>query len=95
MDNQQNHRQLTRTERPTTAELIKQLKQFDGSSGQFLMNLLAVQCLLSRADSGAILTNNQQKGVDVLALYPALKEKQSVPSWLNTARCRVRNQCWL
>ncbi|MCP4260813.1 MAG: HlyD family efflux transporter periplasmic adaptor subunit [Planctomycetes bacterium] len=85
MDNQQNHRQLTRTEKPTTAELIKQLKQFDGSSGQFLMNLLAVQCLLSRADSGAILANNQQKGVDVLAIYPALKEKQSVPSWLN--RC--------
>ena len=83
MDNQQNHRQLVRTEKPTIAELIKQLKQFDGSSGQFLMNLLAVQCLLSRADSGAILANNQQKGVDVLAIYPALKEKQSVPLWLN------------
>jgi biotin carboxyl carrier protein len=83
MDNQQNHRQLTRTGKPTIAELIKQLKQFDGSSGQFLMNLLAVQCLLSRADSGAILTNNQQKGVDVLAIYPALREKQSVPLWLN------------
>jgi hypothetical protein len=83
MDNQQNHRQLTRTEKPTIAELIKQLKQFDGSSGQLLMNLLAVQCLLSRAESGAILANNQQKGVDVLAIYPALREKQAVPLWLN------------
>jgi biotin carboxyl carrier protein len=83
MDNQQNHRQLTHIGKPTIAELIKQLKQFDGSSGQFLMNLLAVQCLLSRADSSAILANNQQKGVDVLAIYPALREKQSVPLWLN------------
>ena len=47
------------------------------------MNLLAVQCLLGRADSGAILANNQQKGVDVLAIYPALREKQTVPLWLN------------
>jgi biotin carboxyl carrier protein len=83
MGNQQNHRQLVRTEKPTTAEIIKQLKQFDGSSEQFLTNLLAVQCLLSRADSGAILAANQQKGVDVLAIYPALKDRQSVPLWLN------------
>ena len=83
MGNQQNHRQLVRTEKTTITELIKQLKQFDGSSGQFLSNLLAVQCLLSRAESGAILANNQQKGVDVLAIYPALTEKQSVPFWLN------------
>jgi biotin carboxyl carrier protein len=83
MDNQQNHRQLVRTEKATTAELIKQLKQFDGSLGQFLMNLLAVQCLLGRAESGSILANNREKGVDVLAIYPALREKQNVPLWLN------------
>jgi multidrug resistance efflux pump len=83
MGNQQNHRQLVRTEKTTITELIKQLKQFDGSSGQFYTNLLAVQCLLSRADSGAILAANQQKGIDVLAIYPALREKQSVPFWLN------------
>jgi biotin carboxyl carrier protein len=83
MGNQQNHHQLIRAEKPTTAELINQLKQFDGSTGQFLMNLLAVQCSLSGADSGAILANNQQKGVDVLAIYPPLREKQSVPLWLN------------
>ncbi|NQT01786.1 MAG: HlyD family efflux transporter periplasmic adaptor subunit [Planctomycetes bacterium] len=90
MDNQQNHRQLTQIGKPTAAELIKQLEQFDGSSGQFLTNLLAVQCLLSRADSGAILRNNQQKGVDVLAIYPALKEKQAPPLWLNQSAELIR-----
>jgi multidrug resistance efflux pump len=29
------------------------------------------------------LTSNQQKGVDVLAIYPPLREKQNVPLWLN------------
>ncbi|MBW7991080.1 MAG: HlyD family efflux transporter periplasmic adaptor subunit [Planctomycetes bacterium] len=90
MDNQQNHRQLTQTGKPTAAELIKQLEQFDGSSGQFLTNLLAIQCLLSRADSGAILRSNQQKGVDVLAIYPALKEKQAPPLWLNQSAELIR-----
>jgi multidrug resistance efflux pump len=83
MDNQKNHRQLMQNGNPATAELIKKLEQFDGSSGQFLTNLLAVQCLLSGADGGAILRNNQQKGVDVLAIYPLLKDKQAPPLWLN------------
>ena len=74
----------------TAAELIKQLDQFDGSPGQFLTNLLAVQCQLSRADSGAILRNNQQNGVDVLAIYPALKEKQAPPLWLNQTAELIR-----
>ena len=83
MDNQQNHRKLTQIGKPTAAALIKQLDEFDGSSGQFLTNLLGVQCLLSRADSGAILRNNEQQGVDVLAIYPGLKENQAPPLWLN------------
>jgi len=90
MDNQQNHRKLIRIGKPSAADLIKQLEQFDGSSGQFLTNLLAVQCQLSRADSGAILRNNQQNGVDVLAIYPALKEKQAPPLWLNQTAELIR-----
>jgi len=90
MDNLQNHRQLIRIGKPSAADLIKQLEQFDGSSGQFLTNLLAVQCQLSRADSGAILRNNQQNGVDVLAIYPALKEKQAPPLWLNQTAELIR-----
>jgi multidrug resistance efflux pump len=83
MDNQQNNRQIAQLGRPTAAEIIKLLEHFDGSSGQFLTNLLAVQCLLSGADGGAILRNNRQKGVDVLAIYPPLNNKQAPPLWLN------------
>ncbi|MBN1806805.1 MAG: HlyD family efflux transporter periplasmic adaptor subunit [Sedimentisphaerales bacterium] len=83
MDNQQNQRQIVQTGKPTAAELIRLLGQFNGSTGQFLTNLLAVQCLLSGADGGAILRNNQQKGIDVLAIYPPLNDKQSPPLWLN------------
>ncbi|MDT8299965.1 MAG: HlyD family efflux transporter periplasmic adaptor subunit [Sedimentisphaerales bacterium] len=90
MDNQQNNSQLTQIGKPTDAELIKQLEQFDGSAVQFLTNLLAVQCQLSRADSGAILRNNQQNNVDVLAIYPGLKEKQAPPLWLNQSAELIR-----
>ncbi len=90
MDNQQNHRQFTQTGKSSVAELIEQLEQFDGSPRQFLTNLLAVQCMLGRADSGAILVNNQQNGVDVLAIYPALKDKQAPPLWLNQSAELIR-----
>lgn len=90
MENQQNHRQLTQIGKPTAAELIKQLEQFDGSSVQFLTNLLGVQCLLGRADSGAILRNSKQNSVDVLATYPGLKEKQAPPFWLNQSAELIR-----
>ena len=51
MEHVQNHRWFARTNRPTAAELIKQLGQFDGSGSQFYVNLLAVQCFLGQADS--------------------------------------------
>jgi len=67
----------------TAGELIKKLNQFDGSGRQFLWNLLAVQCFLGQADSGAILcpmkadmirpdAGRQEEGVDILAIYPQL-----------------------
>jgi len=90
MDNLQNHRQFVGSNRPTAAELIKQLGQFDGSGEQFFVNLLAIQCFLGQADGGAILRNNQQKGVDVLAIYPQLREKQTPPVWLNQSAELVR-----
>jgi len=83
MDYLQNHRQFPRIKRPTAAELIKRLGQFDGSGEQFFVNLLAVQCFLGQADGAAILRNNEQKGVDVLAIYPALRGQQTAPVWLN------------
>ena len=38
MDNQQNHRQLTRTEKPTTAELSKQLNRHPAIQAQLPVN---------------------------------------------------------
>jgi len=90
MEHLQNNRQFPGTDRPTAAELIKQLGQFDGSGEQLFVNLLAVQCFLGQADGGAILRNNQQKGVDVLAIYPQLREKQTPPVWLNQSAELVR-----
>jgi len=100
MEHLQNHRWFQGTNRPTAAELIKQLGQFDGSGGQFFVNLLAVQCFLGQAHSGAILRNNEQKGVDVLAIYPALSSfgrsptqpggQQTAPLWLNQSASLLR-----
>ena len=85
MDKAQKHHQLQATERPTAARLFKQLSQFDGSAGQFFENLLAVQCFLGRADSGAILRSSQDKdkGIEVLTMYPQQSQKQAAPAWLN------------
>jgi len=100
MDHLKNHRRFPGTNRPTAAELIKRLGQFDGSGAQFFVNLLAVQCFLGQADSGAILANNEQKGVDVLAIYPALSSlrrsptqpggQQTAPVWLNQSAELIR-----
>ena len=66
----------------STSELIEQLSRFDGSPGQFLLDLLAVQCFLAEADNGAILRINQKGGVDVLALYPRLGKPAPAQEWL-------------
>jgi biotin carboxyl carrier protein len=90
MEHIQNQRRFPRIKRPTAAELIKRLGQFDGSGAQFFTNLLAVQCFLGQADNGAILANNEQRGVDVLAIYPALRGQQTTPEWLNQSAELVR-----
>ena len=59
----------------TIAELIEQFHKSDGSAGQFLLNLLRVQCLLGGADSGAILRMERESSVQVLALYPQLERE--------------------
>lgn len=81
VDHSQNN-QFQSSDDKTAAELIEQLEKFDGSPGQFLTNLLAVHCFMAQANSGAILHVNQNRGVDVLALYPHLEKAASVPEWL-------------
>jgi len=80
-----NHSQNSQSQKHSNtslAELIEQLENFDGSLSQFLLNLLAVQCFLAQAAGGAILHVNQDRAVDVIALYPQLKEQGSAPEWL-------------
>ncbi len=98
MNNVHNHQQPAGGG-PTAAELVEKLSQFDGSSGQFFWNLLAVQCFLGRADSGAILRSRQDEGVDILAAYPQLPESPAegghdqgrrAPAWLNESVSSVR-----
>ncbi|MHC4596161.1 MAG: hypothetical protein ACYS19_14640, partial [Planctomycetota bacterium] len=98
MNNAHNHQQPPGGG-ATAAELIKKLSQFDGSSVQFFWNLLAVQCFLSRADSGAILRSRQDEGVDILAAYPQLPESpaeggheqgERAPAWLSESVSSVR-----
>lgn len=81
VDHSQNN-QFQKPDSKTAAELIEQLEKFDGSSGQFLTNLLAVHCFMAQASGGAILHINQKRGVDVLALYPQLEKAASPPEWL-------------
>jgi biotin carboxyl carrier protein len=98
MNNVHNHQQPAGGN-ATAAELVEKLSQFDGSSGQFFWNLLAVQCFLGRAESGAILRSRQDEGVDILAAYPQLPEISTegghaqgrpTPAWLNESVSSVR-----
>ncbi|MHC4752437.1 MAG: HlyD family efflux transporter periplasmic adaptor subunit [Planctomycetota bacterium] len=66
----------------TVAELIEQFHKFDGSPRQFLLNLLAAQCVLGQAEGGAFVRISPERDVDVLALYPQLKKDLPVPEWL-------------
>ena len=66
----------------TITELIGRLKQSDGSPRRFLLDLLAAQCSLCPTDGGAVLRVGQERDIDVLALYPQLKEDASAPEWL-------------
>jgi biotin carboxyl carrier protein len=80
--NRSHNNHFQKADDTSASELIERLSRFDGSPGQFLLDLLAVQCFLAEADNGAILRINQNGGVDVLALYPQLGKPASAPEWL-------------
>lgn len=66
----------------TASDLLERLGRFDENPSLFLVNLLAVQCFLGKADSGAILCSNEERRVDVLAVYPQLERGETAPKWL-------------
>jgi len=90
MKHSQNN-QFRKHQNSTAAELIDQLDGFDGSPGQFLQNILAVQCFLSQADAGAILRSNEERGVEVLAVYPPLEKGATAPVWLSQSVDIIRD----
>jgi len=57
--------------------------QPDNILAQLLANLLTIQCLLSRAEEGAVLRLRDDKQVEVLALYPQSNRKvNECPAWI-------------
>ncbi len=70
-------------------QLVEHLVQFDGSPEEFLVNLLAVQCHVGSAENGAILrvgaSQEGPAGIEVLSLYPPVRQGQTTPSWLSQA----------
>ena len=63
-------------------DLVDRLKQPNMNPAQFLVDLLAAQCFLGKADCGAILRAGQNNDIEVLALYPPLGRGASAPDWL-------------
>ena len=66
----------------TASDLLEQLGRFDENPSLFLVNLLAAQCFLGKANAGAILCSNREGRVDVLAVYPQLQREATAPVWL-------------
>jgi len=69
----------------SAAGMIEHLSRFQGSPGEFLVNLLAVQCRLAAAAGGAILRPGPDGRAEVVALFPPLAEGTTAPVWLAQA----------
>jgi biotin carboxyl carrier protein len=85
LDQSHGHGQSQQSVRRTISDMIDQVNRFEGSPQEFLDSLLAEQCRFAHADAAAILHNGSQKTVDVLAVYPPLRKKDKLPSWLSRA----------
>jgi len=69
----------------SATEMIDHLSRFQGSPGEFLVNLLAVQCRLAAAVGGAILRPGPAESVEVVAFFPPPGEGATAPVWLAQA----------
>jgi multidrug resistance efflux pump len=66
-------------------DLVERLSRFDGPPDQFLINMLAVQCAISFASSGAIVRPGANNQAEVLAVYPPIAQGAPAPAWLSQA----------
>jgi len=64
------------------SDLLEEFGRFDENPSLFLVNLLVGQCLLAKVEAGAILCNNKEQRVDVMAVYPQLEKDGEPPLWL-------------
>ena len=69
----------------TTADIIERLGRFEGPPEAFLANLLAAQCRIGGAESGAVLRGGLGRTLEVLALYPPQPASGVQPAWLTLA----------
>lgn len=72
-------------QRPSLADLVQGLSQFQGPPDQFLLQLLTVQCQAVAADGGAILHVEQSTKLAILAIYPGYDEEKGPPVWARQA----------
>jgi biotin carboxyl carrier protein len=84
--------ELKDTAQMKVSDLLEQFGRFDENPSSFLVNLLDGQCFLGKADAAAILVNNKQQQVDVLAVYPQLERGAKPPLWLTESAKFLQKQ---
>ena len=72
------------------SHLLENLRQFDGSAGQFFFHLLSSQCYLSGVEEGAIFRSGDSRQCDILSLYPMPVREGVAPGWLSSLVGQVR-----
>jgi GAF domain-containing protein len=77
--------QIPAEEATATPRAVDELVRFDGPPEEFLSRLLALQCRVAPASSGALLRLGNEGRPDILALYPQLPAGSQAPPWLARA----------
>ncbi|MBN2137179.1 MAG: HlyD family efflux transporter periplasmic adaptor subunit [Sedimentisphaerales bacterium] len=74
----------------TISELLLQIERSGDDTAQVLANILSGQCLLGKADAGAILCRGRDGRIDVAALYPAQPQQNGPADWLAESAALVQ-----
>jgi biotin carboxyl carrier protein len=69
--------------------LMEQWAAFNGPPQEFLSRLLALQCQLAPAESGAVLRAGAEGRVDIVAVEPPMTGDGPQPSWLGRAATMI------
>ncbi|MEC9373327.1 MAG: GAF domain-containing protein, partial [Planctomycetota bacterium] len=69
----------------TASQIADRLIRADAEAGEFLQSLLEMQCHLGPAEGGAALRLDQQGGLALIAVFPAVDASAKTPRWIETA----------